>query len=52
MRIAYLAQSYPPMVSGAAIVANKFAKSMKEHGYPILLMVINDRGEVIWSILE
>ena len=33
MRIAYFAQSYPPMISGTAIVAEQLAKEMAERGH-------------------
>lgn len=44
MRIAYLTQSYPPMVSGAAIVAKQLAESMAGRGHQILVIAASDRG--------
>lgn len=43
MRIAYLAQSYPPMVSGAAIVAEQLAKDMAKRGHQVLVIAASDR---------
>ena len=44
MRIAFLAQSYPPMVSGAAIVAKQLAQGMAERGHRVLVIAASDRG--------
>ena len=43
MRIAYLAQSYPPMVSGAAIVAEKLAREMAQRGHQVLVITASDK---------
>ena len=43
MRIAYLAQSYPPMVSGAAIVAEKLAMEMAQRGHQVLVIAASDK---------
>ena len=45
MRIAYLAQSYPPMVSGAAIVAEQLAKEMAKRGHQVLVIAASDRDQ-------
>ena len=45
MRIAYLAQSYPPMVSGAAIVAEQLAKELAKRGHQILVIAASDRDQ-------
>jgi glycosyltransferase involved in cell wall biosynthesis len=42
MRIAYLAQSYPPMVSGAAIVAEQLANEMAKRGHQVLVIAASD----------
>jgi len=44
MRIAYITQSYPPMVSGASIVAKNLASSMAQRGHHILVIAASDRG--------
>ena len=44
MRIAFLTQSYPPMVSGAAIVAKQLAQAMADRGHHILVIAASDRG--------
>jgi len=43
MRIAYLTQSYPPMISGAAISAQQTAESMAKRGHQILVIAASDR---------
>ena len=44
MRIAYLTQSYPPMVSGAAIVAKQLAESMVARGHQVLVIAASESG--------
>jgi 1,2-diacylglycerol 3-alpha-glucosyltransferase len=44
MRIAYVGQSYPPMVSGAAIVVQRLAHGMVERGHTVLVLAASDRG--------
>lgn len=43
MRIAYLTQSYPPMISGASIVSEQLAISMAERGHQVLVIAASDR---------
>ena len=43
MRIAYLAQSYPPMVSGAAIVAEQLTNEMAKRGHQVLVIAASDK---------
>ena len=43
MRITYLAQSYPPMVSGAAIAAEQLANEMANRGHQVLVISASDR---------
>jgi 1,2-diacylglycerol 3-alpha-glucosyltransferase len=50
MRIAYLAQSYPSMVSGAAIVAEKLASEMAERGHQVLVLAASDRDQPYISL--
>lgn len=52
MRIAYITQSYPPMVSGAAIVAKNLAESMATRGHQVLVIAASDRGESYKTISE
>ncbi len=44
MKIAFLAQSYPPMISGAAIFAKRIAEGMAERGHQVLVVAASDRG--------
>ena len=50
MRIAYITQSYPPMVSGASIVAKNLAESMAARGHEVLVITASDRGESYKSL--
>ena len=43
MRIAYLTQSYPPMISGAARAAQQLAESMACRGHQILVIAASDQ---------
>src|SRR5262245_45692997 len=43
MRIVYLTQSYPPMVSGAALVVQRFAEGMAGRGHSVLVLAASDR---------
>lgn len=45
MRIAYLTQPYPPMISGAAIVAEQLAKGMAQCGHEALVIAASDTGQ-------
>jgi glycosyltransferase involved in cell wall biosynthesis len=42
MRIAYITQSYPPMVSGAAIFAHQIAEAMSKRGHQVLVITASD----------
>jgi len=42
MRIAYLNQSYPPMISGAAIVVERLAMQMSGRGNPTLVIAASN----------
>jgi glycosyltransferase involved in cell wall biosynthesis len=44
MRIAYLAQSYPPMVSGAALFAQQIADGMAQRGHQVLVLAASDKN--------
>ena len=43
MRIAYLTQSYPPMISGAAISARQTAEAMAMRGHQVLVIAASER---------
>ncbi len=43
MRIAYLIQSYPPMISGAALTVEKLATAMAQRGHQVLVIAASDR---------
>lgn len=45
MRIAYLTQSYPPMVSGASLAVQMLAEGMVEHGHQVLVLTSSDKDE-------
>jgi len=42
MRIAYIAQSYPPMISGAAIFVSELAEGMAARGHQVLVIAASD----------
>src|SRR5574341_2394350 len=44
MRIAYLCQSYPPMVSGAALIVQRLAEGLAARGHEMLVLAASDRG--------
>jgi len=43
MRIAYLTQSYPPMISGASHVAEQIARGMAQRGHQVLVIAASDK---------
>lgn len=45
MRIAYLTQSYSPMISGAALFAQQIAEAMAQRGHQVLVIAASDRGQ-------
>jgi len=45
MRIAYITQSYPPMVSGASLVVQSLAENMADRGHKVLVLAASDRRE-------
>jgi len=51
MKIAYLCQSYPPMISGASLVVQRHAKGMVDAGHECMVMCASDtkRPYVSWS---
>ncbi|HNQ95457.1 MAG TPA: glycosyltransferase [Anaerolineales bacterium] len=44
MRIAYITQSYPPMISGASIVVEQLAQDMAAHGHQVLVIAASDKN--------
>ena len=52
MRIAYLAQSYPPMVSGAAIFGERLAKEMTKRGHQVLVVAASDKDQPYITLQE
>lgn len=51
MRIAYLTQSYPPMISGAAVSVQQIAESMTQLGHQVLVIAASDR-ECPYSLIR
>lgn len=45
MRIVYLTQSYPPMISGAAMVVEKLANGMAGSGHKVLVIAASDTSQ-------
>src|SRR6187455_2228539 len=45
MRIAYLTQSYPPMISGAALVVENLATGMAGAGHEVLVIAASDTSQ-------
>ncbi|HEX9838520.1 MAG TPA: glycosyltransferase [Anaerolineales bacterium] len=43
MRIVYLTQSYPPMISGAALFVQQVAEAMTQRGHQVLVIAASDR---------
>jgi len=50
MKIAYLTQSYPPMVSGAALIAERLAKEIAVRGHKVLVVAASDREDSYLTI--
>ena len=44
MKIAYLAQTYPPMISGQAIVTQRLAEGMAARGHSVLVIAASESG--------
>lgn len=45
MRIAYLSQSYPPMISGASFAVQSLAENMAQCGHQVLVLTSSDLPE-------
>lgn len=52
MRIAFVTQSYPPMISGVARVVERLAKGMAESGHPALVLAASDKGHAYTQEIE
>lgn len=52
MRIAYLTQPYPPMISGASIAAGQLAEEMAKRGHNVLVIAASDRDYAYTQISE
>lgn len=52
MRIAYLTQSYPPMISGAAISAKQTAEAMSNRGHKVMVIAASDRKSAYHTYTE
>lgn len=44
MRIAYLSQSYPPVVSGASVVVHGLAEGMAQRGHQVLVLTASENA--------
>lgn len=44
LRIAYLSQTYPPMISGAAIVVQRLAEGIVARGHSAMVLAASDKG--------
>jgi len=44
MKIAYLAQTYPPMISGQSILTQRLAEGMAARGHSILVIAASEHG--------
>lgn len=44
MRIAYLAQTYPPMISGQSMMTQRLAEGMAARGHSVLVIAASARG--------
>jgi glycosyltransferase involved in cell wall biosynthesis len=44
MKIAYITQPYPPMISGASLVVQQLARGMTARGHAVLVIAASDKG--------
>ncbi len=44
MKIAYLAQTYPPMISGQSILTQRLAEGMARRGHAVLVIAASEHG--------
>ena len=52
MRIVYLTQSYPPMISGASLFAQQVAEAMAQRGHQVLVIAASDKEQPYLVINE
>lgn len=45
MKIAYLAQTYPPMISGQSILTQRLAEGMAGRGHSVLVIAASEKGK-------
>ena len=45
MRIAYICQSYPPMISGASLAVQRLAEGIAARDHIVLVMTASEKGE-------
>ncbi|MDH5507569.1 MAG: glycosyltransferase [Anaerolineae bacterium] len=45
MKIAYICQTYPPMISGVSHALERLATGMAQRGHEVLVVVASDRGD-------
>lgn len=45
VKIAFVCQSYPPMVSGAALVVARLAEGLAARGHAVLVLAASDKGQ-------
>jgi len=50
MKIAYITQSYPPMISGASLVVKSLADGMAARGHSVLVIAASDKGRAYTTI--
>lgn len=50
MRIVYLTQSYPPMISGAAIAVERLAQGMVEREHQVLVIAASEQARAYTSV--
>ncbi|MCJ7587095.1 MAG: hypothetical protein MUQ00_04235 [Candidatus Aminicenantes bacterium] len=44
MRIAFISQVYPPMISGESLMTLSLAEGMAARGHAVLILTASDRG--------
>jgi glycosyltransferase involved in cell wall biosynthesis len=52
MKIAYISQAYPPIISGASIMLESLVDGMAKRGHTVLVLVPSDRGNAYIQTYE
>jgi glycosyltransferase involved in cell wall biosynthesis len=52
LKVAYLTQSYPPMVSGAAIVVQRIAQGVAEAGHEVAVLCASEQSRAPTSVAD